>query len=61
MSLMPERASVVIGKELNDYKIRLVLVGNYDIFYCIDEEDRKVNILRVMYDRMNWREHFEIY
>jgi plasmid stabilization system protein ParE len=35
--------------------IKYVMVKNYMMFYKIDEDEKKVNITRFLYGRMDWK------
>ena len=47
---------------MGEYRVVISLNASGDIeniYHYIDEENKKINILRLMYDRMNWREYFD--
>ena len=41
--------------EYRGYLIHIFPFGNYNLFYIIDEENRKIVILRVLYQKQNWQ------
>ena len=40
--------------EYRGYRIHILPFGNYNLFYIIDETDRRIVILRVLYQKQNW-------
>lgn len=51
---MPYRNSLVRDERLSQQGIRRILIENYIGFYIINEEDKKVTIIRVLYSRRDW-------
>ena len=51
--LFPYGSSVYLLKEKLKYEYRIIKVNNYIMFYIIDEEKKKVIIVRVLYRKMN--------
>ncbi len=56
----PERSPVIADEDLQEKGIHWIRVRNYLIFYVIDEEILVVHILRVLYERRNWK-HLLLY
>ena len=50
----PRRHPVNDDPVLHAYGIRVVVVGNYLALYTVDEELKKVSIVRFMYRRRDW-------
>jgi toxin ParE1/3/4 len=55
---MPHRHELISYEELAHKGIRKVTVQNYLIFYSVDEQARRVTILRVLYGRRDWENLF---
>ncbi len=51
---MPERNPPVSDPDLAAMAIRLQLVGNYILFYTVDKNAHKVNIVRVQHGKRDW-------
>ncbi len=51
---MPKRFALVSDRYLASVGFRMTSVGNYLVFYTLDEEKNVVNISRVLYGRQNW-------
>lgn len=51
---MPERFPPVSDPYLASLGFRVTSVGNYLIFYTVQREDRKVDVVRVIYGKRNW-------
>ena len=41
--------------EYRGYVIHILPVGNYNLFYIVDDESKKIYILRVLYQKQNWQ------
>ena len=52
---MPERYAKVADKRLAKKGIRRLIVGNYLVFFTIDEPRRAVRIIGVLYGRRDWK------
>ena len=52
---MPLRNKVVDEEPYRSMGIRPLYVGNYTIFYSIDEDNREVHVLRILYSRRLWQ------
>ncbi|MFW6306292.1 MAG: type II toxin-antitoxin system RelE/ParE family toxin [Bacillota bacterium] len=51
---MPYRNHIVDDERLASERIRKFIIDNYIVFYVIDEEKKKVTIVRILYNRRNW-------
>ena len=58
LSLMqfPLRHSVIIEEPFALREIRRMHVKNYTIFYVVENAEKKVHVLRVLYSRRNWQD-----
>lgn len=54
LSSMPERFPLVKDHYLSALGIRVTSAGNYLIFYVVNQEEHRVDILRVLYGKRNW-------
>jgi mRNA-degrading endonuclease RelE of RelBE toxin-antitoxin system len=54
----PSRRPFVKNKRLAAKGLRLYSVGNYNIFYVVCEESKRVYIISFMYARRNWERLF---
>ena len=54
LSEIPHRHMLVDRVEVCDYPIRMFTVENYIVFYLINENEKSVNIARVLYGRRDW-------
>ena len=52
---LPRRHSVVRDEPYAGIGVRAMLVGNYTAFYVVDETERKVHVLRILYNRREWQ------
>jgi len=55
LSTMPHRCPLVGDEFLASLGYRLLIVGNYNAFFTIDEGKRVVNIERILYARRDWQ------
>ena len=55
LSDMPERYAVIDEPPYNEIGVRRMLVENYIVFYVADKNKRLVTVLRVVYNRREWR------
>lgn len=56
LETMPLRFAPVPDSYLASVGFRMTSVGNYLIFYMVDQESKTVNISRVLNGRQNWIE-----
>jgi toxin ParE1/3/4 len=54
----PERFSVYNEEPWKSRNTRMLIEGNFKIFYLVDKENADVVILRVLYYRQNDRAYF---
>ena len=52
---MPQRHPLVRDETLAARGLQWMPAENYSIFYVIDEENRKVSILRILHGRRDWQ------
>ena len=50
----PQRRNLASDAVLRAWGIRFVRVKNYLAFFVVDEENRRVNIIRFLYAKRNW-------
>ena len=53
---MPLRFPIVRDEALAERGIRWLPAENYTVFYIVDEPENKVNVLRVLHRRREWRD-----
>ncbi len=54
LSEFPQRFPVVDDRILGAFGVRFVTVNNYLIFFAVDEENQRVNVIRFQYAKRNW-------
>ena len=54
LKTMPNRYALVSDSYLASMGLRMASVGNYLVFYMVDQETKAVNISRVIYGRQDW-------
>lgn len=54
LETMPMRYALVPDSYLASVGFHMTSVGNYLVFYLVDQETKTVNISRVLYGRQNW-------
>ena len=52
---MPQRCSLVADEILAQQGIRKMLVENYIVLYVIDETEGTVYVIRILYNRRDWK------
>ncbi len=50
----PARHSITNAEPYSSQGVRKMPVENYTVFYTIDENARRVNVFRVLYNRRDW-------
>ena len=55
LDYMPQRHPLVRDETLAGRGLRWMPSENYSVFYIINEENRKVNVLRVLHGRRDWQ------
>ena len=56
LEIDPYRHNLENDIHLNSLKIRMILINNYYAFYKIDETNKIVYIVRILYRKRNWQE-----
>ena len=51
---MPLRHAIVAEDKLASQGIRKFIIDNYIVFYIVNEEDKMVTIIRILYKRRDW-------
>lgn len=51
----PEQHPYVHDNLLKNLSLRMTWFDNYNIFYCYDENVEEVHIIRILYNRVDWR------
>jgi len=49
----PKKYTVHESVNSLDYEYRRFIVGNYIVFYTIDEENNKISIIRILHERQD--------
>ena len=55
LKAFPFRQPLIFGEIFASKGLRKLLVGNYNIFYTVDEENQNVHVLRILYNRREWQ------
>lgn len=53
---MPLRHSIVRDQPYTEMGVLMLLVENYIAFYIIDDEKCEVHVLRILYNRREWKD-----
>lgn len=56
LSQMPTRHKLVKDEDLARKHIRKIFVDNYIVFYCVNEEEHIVEVIRVLFNKRNWND-----
>ncbi len=59
LSSMPERYPVICEQPYAEIGVRKLLVENYIVFYVVDKGSSRVMVLRILYNRREWRSILE--
>ena len=54
LEYMPQKFSVINSEFLKDNNFRKIVIKNYIAFYRVNEENKIVNIERILYAKTNW-------
>ncbi|MCM1364140.1 MAG: type II toxin-antitoxin system RelE/ParE family toxin [Faecalibacterium sp.] len=57
LSELPNRIALTEDMPWHDYGVRKMLVKNYFIYFWIDEQQKIVHVISIMYSKRNQREH----
>lgn len=52
---LPFRHAVISEEPYSSAGIRKIPIENYLIFYSVDDTEKEVHILRILYDRREWQ------
>ena len=52
---LPHRQGIVKDEPYKSLGVRWLPIENYTAFYIIAEDSRKVHVLRILYNRRNWK------
>lgn len=55
LEFMPNRHAVVDEERYRKLGIRKLPVESYTAFYSVDESTKTVHVLRILYNRRNWK------
>lgn len=55
LSALPERHPIVDEQPYAEIGVRKLFVENYVVFYVIDKERRVVSVIRILFNRREWR------
>lgn len=50
----PKSHPIIDDKHLKQLKIRKFIIDNYIVFYQIEDINKKIYIIRIMYEKRNW-------
>lgn len=50
----PQKFAVIDDNSIRDLKIRKLIIKNYIAFYRVNEENKIVNVERILYGASNW-------
>lgn len=51
---MPLRNAIVADDKLASQGIRKFIIDNYIVFYIVDQDNKRVTIIRILYKRRDW-------
>lgn len=55
LSSMPKRHSVLADDPYHTLGVRKFSIKNYTAFYIVNDDDRTVHIVRILYNRREWQ------
>ncbi len=55
LSELPERIPLVNDTVLASWGVRFVIINNYLAFYVVDKTNAKVTVVRLLYQKSNWK------
>ena len=55
LEIMPNRHQLIAEEPYRSKGLRILKVKNYSMFYKVDNVDRNVYIVRVLYSRREWK------
>lgn len=54
LAILPKRHEVIEKETINQFDVRKLVVKNYIIFYIVDDEEKTVNVERILYGASDW-------
>lgn len=54
LTYYPQRYAIIDNERIKKFKIRKLIIKNYNAFYRIDEEKKVVNVERIVYGASDW-------
>lgn len=54
LAVLPKRHEVIEKETINQFAVRKLVVKNYIIFYIVDDEEKTVNVERILYGASDW-------
>lgn len=55
LEYMPQKFNITHSNIIKDDEIRKMVIKNYIVFYSIDENEKIVNVERILYGGTNWK------
>lgn len=55
LNRLPERCPLVKEEPYSTMGIRKLLVENYIVFYFVNQKRREVHVIRILYNRRDWK------
>lgn len=56
LEYQPSKFHVIDYNVIKPYQFRKLIIKNYIAFYCINDKDKIVNVVRVLYGASNWKD-----
>ena len=54
LAVFPEKNALVTDPVLSAWEVRFITINNYLVFYVVSEEEKRVNIVRILHCKQNW-------
>ena len=54
LEYFPQKFAIIDDDIIKDLNIRKININNYIVFYTIDDEVKRVNIVRILYGASDW-------
>lgn len=54
LAILPKRHEVIEKEKINQSNVRKLIVKNYIIFYIVNDDEKIVNVERILYGASNW-------
>ena len=51
----PQKFAIIDYDNIKQYKFRKLIIKNYIAFYRINEDEKIVNVERILYGEMDWK------